>query len=302
MRIYQNLSSIKKIKPSVIAIGNFDGIHLGHQKVLKQAYKKAKNNNLKLGIVTFEPMPIMFFNKKIKNHRINNLEQKIKGLADLRIDFLVVIKFNKKFSNLTYKQFIEKIIYKKINSKFIFISKNFRFGKNREGDVSKLKQSELSFSYKTCVLKPLKKKNKTLSSSIIRSGIRKGKIKNINKYLGREWSIEGTVIKGEKRGRKIGFRTCNIKINDYVLPKLGVYSVKVNINRMVRRGIANIGYRPTFKGKTLLLEVNIFGLKANLYNRKIKVNFIKFIRPEKKFKNLNQLKVQIKKDIIKAKN
>ena len=110
------------------------------------------------------------------------------------------------------------------------------------------------------------------------------------------------VIKGKQLGRKIGFPTCNIKMNDYILPKLGVYSVKVMVNKLQRRGIANIGYRPTIKGKTILLEVNIFGLKANLYNKKMTVSFIKFIRPEKKFNDINQLKVQIKKDIIKAKN
>jgi riboflavin kinase/FMN adenylyltransferase len=158
------------------------------------------------------------------------------------------------------------------------------------------------FSFKTCVSKPLKKKNKVLSSSIIRSEINKGNVKQANKFLGREWSIIGKIIKGKKRGRKIGFPTCNIRLEDYVLPKIGVYSVKVYINRMIKKGIANIGYRPTFKGKTLLLEVNIFGLKANLYNKKIKVSFIKFIRHERKFKNIDQLKVQIKKDIIKAKN
>jgi|TARA_B110000211_G_C14008241_1_gene521854 riboflavin kinase/FMN adenylyltransferase len=302
MKIYNNLSNIKKLKKSVVAIGNFDGIHLGHKQVLKEAYSKAKKNKLNFGVITFEPVPVMFFNKVIRNHRINNLEQKISGLKNLKVDFLVIIKFNKNFSNLNYLSFIEKILIKKINSKFIFVSKNFKFGKNRKGNIKKLLENEDLFSFKTCVSKPLKKKNKVLSSSIIRSEINKGNVKQANKFLGREWSIIGKIIKGKKRGRKIGFPTCNIRLEDYVLPKIGVYSVKVYINRMIKKGIANIGYRPTFKGKTLLLEVNIFGLKANLYNKKIKVSFIKFIRHERKFKNIDQLKVQIKKDIIKAKN
>jgi riboflavin kinase / FMN adenylyltransferase len=301
MIIYKNLNKIKNFKKSVIAIGNFDGLHLGHQKVLKQGYLKAKKNKLNFGVITFEPLPVMFFNKKILNYRINNLDQKIEGLRRLKIDFLTIIKFNKKFSSLNYKEFIKKIIFQKLNSRFIFISKNFKFGKNREGDVEKLIYNESLFNYKTCVSKALKKGNKVLSSSIIRSKIKKGKISQVNKFLGREWCIEGKVIKGKKRGRKIGFPTCNIKLDEYVVPKIGVYAVKVNINKFKYKGIANVGYRPTFRGKVLLLEVNIFNLKANLYKKKIKVNFIKFIRPEKKFKNINELKIQIKKDIIKVK-
>ena len=254
-----------------------------------------------MGIVTFEPVPVMFF-KKIKNHRINSSFQKIKQSQKLKIDFLRIIKFNKIFSNLRYDQFIRKIIFNSLNCKFIFISKNFRFGKNREGNIKTLKDNEIFFSYKSIVTKPLKKNNKVISSSIIRKLITNGNIKKANRYLGRPWSIEGTVIKGKQRGRLIGFPTCNIKLNDYVIPKLGVYSVTVNVNKINRKGIANIGFRPTFKGKDLLLEVNIFGLNTNLYKKTINVNFIKFIRPEKKFKNIELLKKQIKKDIKIAKN
>ena len=301
MRIYNKISEIKNFKKSVVAIGNFDGVHLGHQKVLKQAKTKAINNKLKFGVVTFEPMPVMFFNKKIIHHRINTLDQKIEYLKKFKVDFLLIIKFNKKISNLKYKEFIKKILSKKLNSKFIFISQNFRFGKNREGNVKRLKENESFFSYRTCVSPLFFKKNKILSSSVIRNEIRRGNIDKANKSLGREWVIEGKVTKGQRRGRKIGFPTCNINIKNYVLPHLGVYSVKVEVSNLKRFGIANIGYRPTFRGKKLLLEVNIFNLKANLYNKKIKVSFIKFIRSEKKFNNMKQLKIQIKKDIIKAK-
>jgi riboflavin kinase/FMN adenylyltransferase len=132
---------------------------------------------------------------------------------------------------------------------------------------------------------------------LIRKLIYEGKVSEVQKLLGRPWRIEGEVVKGEQRGRKIGFPTCNIKWDFYALPKLGVYSVQVESKNFKKKGIANIGYRPTFKGKTLLLEVNIFGIKENLYKKILKVSFIKFIRPEKKFKNINELKNQIKKDI-----
>ena len=301
MKIYNNANLNSKHYKSVIAIGNFDGIHLGHQKVLNEARKKAKKNKLKFGIVTFEPVPVMFFDKKKKNHRINNLSQKISFLKKLKVDFLYIIKFNKKFSNLSPQEFIKKIIYRNLNCKFVYISKNFRFGKDREGDIKKLFKFEKKFSYKSIITKPLVKNKNILSSTIIRKKITNGKIHQANNLLGRSWSIQGKVIKGDKRGRLIGFPTCNIKLNDYIVPKLGVYSVGVEVMHYKKKGIANIGYRPTFNGNSLLLEVNIFGIKANLYKKPIKVSFIKFIRPEKKFKNVNQLKIQIQKDIIKAK-
>ena len=300
MIVYKN--SNKKLRRTVVAIGNFDGLHLGHQKVLKQARDRAKKYKLKFGVVTFEPVPVMFFNKNIRNHRINSLKQKILALKKLKLDFLRIIKFNKKFSKLSPEQFIERIIYKNLNSKFVFVSKNFRFGKNREGGIRTLIKHEKYFSYKTIITKPLKKNNQILSSSIIRSKISSGKIDKANNFLGRKWCVFGKVIKGKKRGRKIGFPTCNIKLKDYVLPKLGVYSVTVKANKFNRKGVANIGYRPTFNGKSLLLEVNIFGIKENLYKKVIEVNFIKFIRGERKFRNINELKKQIKKDIKKAKS
>ena len=184
--------------------------------------------------------------------------------------------------------------------KYIYVSNNFRFGNKREGDVKLLKSFESRFKYKIINPKPLKKKNKVISSTFIRALIKKGEITKANQFLNRNWSIEGKVIYGRKLGRKIGFPTCNLKLKDYIVPKLGVYSVKVETNHFKKKGIANIGYRPTFNGQNLLLEVNIFGINKNLYNKEIKVYFIKFIRPEKKFKNLERLKKQIKIDIIKA--
>ena len=301
MKIYNNLSINKNHKDSVVAIGNFDGIHLGHQKVLKQAKLKSKKEKLPFGLITFKPMPVMFFNSKVKNHRINQLKQKKDQLKKLKLDFLVIIKFNKNFSLYSADYFIEKIIHAKIKSKYVFVSKNFRFGRNRKGNITLLKNYEKKFEFKTIITPPLNRLNRIISSTIIRKKIQKGKIKEANKLLGRPWSIIGNVVKGDKRGRAIGFPTCNIRLNDYVTPKLGVYSVIAETRQLRKRGIANIGYRPTFNGQNLLLEVNIFGINKNLYNKEIKIHFINFIRAEKKFKGLEQLKKQIKIDIIKSK-
>ena len=301
MKIYNNPNLNKKHCNGVIAIGNFDGLHLGHQKVIKEAKRKAKKNNIPFGVMTFEPVPVMFFNNKIKNHRINSLEQKKTQLKKFKLDFLIIINFNKNFSSQSAEEFIKKIIFKKTKCKYLYVSKNFKFGYKRQGDIKTLKKFEKKYKFKNIVTKPYKKGNKIISSTFLRKKIRLGKIDEVNKLLNRNWCIDGKVIKGQRRGRKIGFPTCNLKLNDYVVPKLGVYAVKVKSKNFHKNGIANIGYRPTFNGQNLLLETNIFGINKNLYNKVISVKFKKFIRPEKKFRNLKHLKKQIKLDIKQAK-
>ena len=301
MKIYSSANLNNKHHGGVIAIGNFDGLHLGHQKVIDQAKKKAKKNHLPFGIMTFEPVPTMFFNRDIKNHRINSLEQKIYQLKKLNLDFLIIINFNKNFSNFSAEQFIKKIIYKKTKCKFLYVSENFKFGYKRKGNIKILKRFERIYGYQSIVTKPFKKNKKTISSTLIRKKISLGKVQEARKLLNREWSIKGKVVKGKRRGRKIGFPTCNIKLNDYIIPQLGVYAVKVKGSKLNKKGIANVGYRPTFNGQNLLLEVNIFGFNKNLYDKDVNVSFIKFIRSEKKFKGLEQLKKQIQIDIKHAK-
>lgn len=301
MKIYKNINLRKKHHNGVIAIGNFDGLHLGHQKVINEAKEKAKKNKLPFGLMTFEPVPVMFFNKNTKNHRINSLNQKKSQLKKFGLDFLIIIRFNKSFSSLSAKHFIEKIISKKTKCRYLYVSRNFKFGFKRKGNIKTLKKFEKQFNYKNVITKPYKKNSKTISSTFIRKKIKEGKINLVNKLLNREWSIEGKVIKGKKRGRKIGFPTCNMSLSNYVVPKLGVYAVRVKSKNLNKNGIANVGYRPTFNGQSLLLETNIFGFNRNLYNKVINVRFKKFIRAEKKFKNFDYLKKQIKIDIELAK-
>jgi riboflavin kinase/FMN adenylyltransferase len=300
MKTFNNFNISQKFKNSVIAIGNFDGVHTGHQKTLRDAKKQAVKKKISLGVLTFEPIPIMFFKKKIKNHRINSLEQKKEFLKKQRVDFIIIKKFDKKFSNIDYLNFIKDILFKKIKCRYLYVSKNFRFGKNREGDIRKLKFFERKFQFKTIVTKIFKINKKIISSTKIRKLITTGHIQKANNFLGRNWSVRSKVIRGFQRGRKIGFPTCNLKLLNYVIPKSGVYSVRVKTKSFYKKGIANVGYRPTFNGKNLLLEVNIFGINKYLYNKVLNIDFIKFIRPEKKFKDLEELKKQISTDISKV--
>ena len=303
IKIYKNFEINKKDKKSIILIGNFDGLHSGHQKLFKQAKKLKNKLNLKLGVITFDPIPKMFFNNKIKNYRISNLNQKINYFRKFRVDFIINKNFNKKFSKITYKKFIKNILYKKLNAKYIFVSNNFRFGYKREGNVNLLRKYQIEYNYKLINPKPLKNKNKIISSTFIRKLLQNGSLNSANRILKRNWSIEGIVEKGRMMGKKIGFPTCNIDIKNYIVAKPGVYAVKVKILNSIKsyKGIANLGYRPTFNGKKILLEVNIFNFSGNLYNKKLSVEFLKFIRGEKKFNGVDDLRNQIKKDLLIAK-
>ena len=300
---YFNFNIEKKHKGSIILIGNFDGLHLGHQKLFRIAQSYKKKYRLKIGVINFDPMPKMFFNKKIKNFKLSNIDQKIRALTNLNVDFVITKKFDKKFSKTKSVSFIKEILNKKLNSRFIFVSNNFRFGNKREGNVNLLIKNEKIFNYKVVKPKPFHKRNKIVSSSLIRKLLENGFLEKANRLLNKNWAIEGIVKKGRQIGKKIGFPTCNIDIQDYVLAKPGVYAVKVlrKNDKKYLRGIANLGYRPTFNQKKILLEVHIFNFSGNLYNKLLSVEFLKFIRKEKKFKNVNQLKAQIKKDLNIAK-
>ena len=300
---YHNFNISLNHKNSIILIGNFDGVHIGHQKLFKLAKQYKKKFKLKIGVVTFEPMPKMYFNKKLKNFRISNIAQKKSLLQKVGVDFIITKKFDKNFSKIKYFSFIQNILYKKIKPKFIFVSNNFRFGNKREGDVKKLIYYEKKFGYKIVKPKPLISKNKIISSTFIRKLLLDGKLDYANKLLRRKWSIESVVQRGRQMGKKIGFPTCNLDIKDYIIPKLGVYAVKIhrkNTNKVLK-GIANLGLRPTFNQKKILLEVHIFNFSSNLYNKVLTIDFIDFIRNEKKFKNINQLRRQISSDLIRAK-
>ena len=301
--VYKNFNIKPRHKNSIILIGNFDGVHIGHRKLFELAKKYKKKFKLKIGVLTFEPMPKMFFNKKIKNFRISNLDQKYQLLKKLSVDFIINKKFDKRFSKIKSLDFIKNVIHKKLKAKFVFVSNNFRYGNKREGNVSQLINFEKKYDYKIIKSEPKKIKKKVISSSLIRNLLRKGNLEKANKYLKRNWSIIGKVEKGRKLGKKIGFPTCNLDIKEYVLAKLGVYAVKAirqNSNTWIK-GIANLGYRPTFNQKKLLLEVHLFNFSGNLYNKYLTVEFLKFIRKEKKFENAEQLKKQIKSDLLIAK-
>ena len=303
MKFYKNFNILKKHKRSIILIGNFDGVHLGHQKLLRQANIYKKKYKLKIGVVTFDPMPKMYFNKRMKNFKISTIHQKKEILERHGVDFIVTKEFNKKFSKIKSDFFIKEFLFKKLKAKYLFVSNNFKFGNNREGDVKKLIRDEANYNYKVIKPDPHILNKKIISSTFIRTLLQRGNLKLANKLLNRNWTIDGVVQKGRQQGKKIGFPTCNIDIKNYVVAMPGVYAVKVKRKKSNKslKGVANLGYRPTFNQKKILLEVHIFNFSGNLYNKYLSVEFTKFIRKEKKFKNVNQLRLQIQNNLKVAK-
>ena len=303
MKIFNNITIPRNYKDSAIAIGNFDGIHKGHQKVFGETRKFAKRKKIKFGVLTFTPLPIMFFYKKIKNFRLTSEDQKIKLFKKHQVDFVINIKFNKNFSKISAEDFIKKIIYKKMNPQLLSVSNNFRFGRKRKGDVNLLKKFSNKYAYRLLNITPLKYSGKMISSTRIRKCLKNGDINLANKLLSRTWFIDGQVKKGKKIGRKLGYRTCNVKIKNYILPKIGIYAVKISVGdkKNIYGGVAYLGPRPTFGGKEIFLETNIFGIKKSLYKKKLRVYFLKFLRGDRKFKNPTQLIRQMNKDVIFAK-
>jgi riboflavin kinase/FMN adenylyltransferase len=300
MKIYNNINSLdKKFLNSVLAIGNFDGVHLGHQELLKKAYTFSRKINKKFGIFTFNPLPKDFFSSS--DNRILNIEDKIDIVKKFHADFFIKQNFNLNFSKISHDNFAKRILLKKLAVHSIFVGKDFRFGFKRKGNIFFLKKLLKNNNFKIFIINFKKFNNYKISSSKIRSLIQAGKVNLAHKIMGRPWSISGRVIQGKKYGRRIGYPTANIKIFNQINPLFGVYSVKIIFNKKTYKGIANFGVRPTFGSSSPVLEVNVFGKNHNFYNKNIKVLFIDFIRKEKKFKNSSMLVEQIKKDIKVAK-
>ncbi|NIO48354.1 MAG: bifunctional riboflavin kinase/FAD synthetase [Candidatus Aminicenantes bacterium] len=285
---------------SILAIGNFDGIHLGHQKILQLLEEKAKKHSLPSLVLTFSPHPEKILGKKIIK-MIQTLEQRVRGIKKFGIDAVLIVPFDEKFSSLTGQDFIQKIVVNILKAKVVIVGENFRFGKNREGDISLLRQSSSRFNFQVYSIPPVVKDGMVVSSSLIRSSLQEGKIEIANDLLGRRYEIEGSVIKGKSRGKALGFPTANIETENEIIPP-GVFITTSWIDSKSFPSLTNVGNRPTFHKEETIIESFIINLNKNLYGEKIRVNFIKKIRNEMRFKTPEDLSQQIKKDLKKAKD
>lgn len=286
IKVNESLSNIPHIKTKIsLCLGYFDGVHIAHQRLINEARVHTSD---KVGIITFS--------SNIKGREtLTNLENRLNLFKLLNIDYVFIFPFTNKFKNISKEEFKKKF-FDKLNIDALYAGKDFYFGKNKSGDIQYLKKY-----YPVHVVKFLKIDDKKISSFDIAKFIKEGKIKKANKYLGHPYQIKGRVIKGYQEGRKINFPTANIKIIDnFVIPKYGVYKVLVYILGIPRLGIANVGIHPTInKLKEPLLEVHIPRYSNNLYGKELYIEFIDFIRSEKKFKSEKELIKQINKDISK---
>ena len=291
MKIIRN-TNLEQL-PCVVTIGNFDGVHLGHQALLTEVKKRAHDLKLESAVITFEPNPKDYFSQNKPQTRISSLREKIELFNEIKIDRVHIIKFNQEFSKVTANEFISVLI-KQLKVKEIVVGEDFCFGRGREGGIKQLSASSMKLNIKNKILMD----GKRISSTLIRNLLANDKLDQANKYIGRPYSISGKVVHGEKRGRKIGFPTANIHMRHNRPPLKGVFAVKFQ-NHF---GVANLGIRPSIKGeKKLQLEVHLFNFYSDLYGQHVSVIFLKKLRDEKKFKSLDELKEQIKLDVIKAK-
>ncbi|HEY8804438.1 MAG TPA: bifunctional riboflavin kinase/FAD synthetase [Clostridium sp.] len=282
--------------PTYIALGSFDGLHLGHMHLINRTVELSKKNNVKSMICTFENHPLSVINKEICPKLIMDNETKISLLENTGIDIVNLAKFDKKFMNITPEDFIKNMV-KCYNAKGIVIGFNYRFGYKNLGDVEMLQNYSSILGYKLYVCEAISTNEEVVSSSKIRHLIAEGNIIKANELLGRPHTIIGKVIKGKQLGRTIGFPTVNLNYNkEYILPKGGVYYTIVEYNNYLYKAITNIGYNPTVEGGKLSVETHILNFDKQIYSEVVKINFINRIRDEVKFNTIGELKQQLEKD------
>lgn len=289
---------------NVVTIGNFDGVHLGHQRLFEFVKRKAAEIKGKSVVVTFNPHPIkvLFENHPLK--LITTIEDKLRLIENSKIDITVLIPFTKEFAQIEAEDFVKNILLAKLNAKWIVIGYDYKFGKGRKGNYELLRQLGELYGFKVTVVNAYKKRGKILSSTAVRNALYEGNVCEAAQFLGRAYHIDGEVIKGAGRGSSVlGYPTANIKPKQEIIPKVGVYAVKVTIPELSKtfKGVANIGKNPTFGNQALSYEVHILDFKGELLGKTLRLHFIARLRDEKKFNSPEELKDSIARDIERAK-
>lgn len=298
MEIIHSIFDFNPTQKSIVTIGTFDGVHIGHQKIIQELIDEAKSSNKKSVLLTFFPHPRMVLQKDASIKLINTIDERAKHLENLGLDYLIIHPFSKEFSRLTALDFVRDILVNQLNTSKLIIGYDHHFGKNREGNIEQL--TEYSYLYDFTVEEILAQDidEVSVSSTKIRKALASGELKTANKYLGYLFSITGIVVNGKQLGGKIGFPTANIDISESykLIPKTGVYIVKSVINEVTVFGMMNIGNRPTVNGEYQTIEVHFFDFNEDLYHKELTIELLYFLRDEQKFDSVNDLIIQLKKD------
>lgn len=302
MKIITDLSEISNsLKNVVLTIGNFDGVHIGHQALFNQVIKKAKSIDGTSVVITFEPHPIRVIKSNKHFPLITLYEQKVELIGATGVDTLICIPFTREFAAIPARTFVKKILCDKLGMKAIVVGQDYSFGRKREGDIFLLKEMAVAHGFDVIISEWIDLEGGRISSTEIRNLVREGGVEEAKKLLGRYYQVRGTVIRGRDRGgRLLGFPTANLTLYDELCPKGGVYAVTVEYQDTTYQGVANIGYSPTFDNGEFSVEVHILDFDQNIYERPIRVNFIRRLRGEKKFPGPEALSEQISLDIEKA--
>ena len=300
MKRFNNINEFNCKKSTIITIGTFDGVHLGHQKILKKLNIEAENNGLESSVLTFFPHPRTVLNPGSSLKLINTIEERISLFKKSKIDNLIIHPFTKEFSELDSEDYVKNILVDQLKAKIVLIGYDHKFGKNRTADINNLKEYGIKYNFEVIEIKAEEINDIAISSTKIRNSIKEGDIQLTNSYLGYEFSFFGKVVKGNSIGKTLGFPTANIKIGTdlKLIPKNGVYLISTIINQNIIFGMMNIGIKPTTNENTKSIEVNLFDFNQDLYDTNITIYIKQFLREEIKFDSLNELKLQIEKDKI----
>ena len=302
--IRENLKDYNSTKPSVLTIGTFDGVHVGHKKIINQLTTISSENNLISILLSFFPHPKMVLQNDNELKLINTIQEKESLLNSLNLDYLIIKEFTKEFSRLSALEFVRDILVNKLNAKHIIIGYDHHFGRNRTANIEQLKEFGELYDFKVTEILAQDIDDIAISSTKIRKALINGEIRLANKFLGYNFFFSGDVVHGNNIGKTISFPTANIKIDTpyKLVPKNGVYIVKTIIDNQITFGMMNIGYNPTFNGKQKSIEIHFINFNKNIYHKNLTIEMISRIRNEIKFNTVEDLKKQLEQDKLSTLN
>lgn len=301
MRILHGLDAIDEIStPTVLTLGVFDGLHLGHQSIMKILAQRGADLDCVPTVITFDPHPRAVLHPETAPPLLQTLQQRIEGMGILGIQQVVIVKFTPEFSTITAREFIQKYLWEKCKAQEVYLGKGFAFGRGREGRIDLLRQMAGEFGFVSDEAEEVLLRNRRISSTMIRRLIRAGRVNLARRMLGRPYGIEGEVVEGRKLGRTLSFPTANLNIVNRVIPADGVYVTASLIDGVWRQSVTNIGVRPTVGGLDRVVETHILNFEGDLYGRNLRTRFLHRLRDEKRFNGLDELRTQINYDANRA--
>lgn len=302
MKIFHGTENASIIRPTVLTLGVFDGLHLGHQKIMKTVVERAEATGAAATAVTFDPHPRAVLHPENAPPLLQTLDQRLANFKVLGIRQSIVIRFNKDFAAQDAEVFLREIVHDRLGAKEVYLGHGFAFGKDRGGNIELLKRLSDDLGFHAEEVDEVRLRGRRISSSLIRQLLKNGDVNMTRRMLGRPYGVEGSVIRGNRRGHTIGFPTANLKPSNRVVPKFGVYATATLIDGVWRKGVTNIGVRPTFEDESeSSIETYVFDFDDDLYGAVLRVRFLHRIRDEKKFEGVEELKAQINRDVAVAK-